>query len=96
MSKTVTADLVGDALKMAIGRQNPGEGLLIHSDRGSQYASDAYQRLLREHGIKCSMSRKVLTVSENYGDQKDRLSPELTSLIGAIFTNTHRGLRCWI
>ena len=58
MSKTMTADLVGDALKMAIGRHHPGEGLLIHSDRGSQYASDAYQRLLREYGIKCSMSRK--------------------------------------
>ena len=34
----------------------PGEGLLAHSDRGSQYASDHYQRLLGRHGIACSMS----------------------------------------
>ena len=37
-------------------RRLPGEGLLAHSDRGSQYASEHYQRLLDKHGITCSMS----------------------------------------
>ena len=36
----------------------PGSGLIFHSNRGSQYASDRYTELIREHGIKASMSRK--------------------------------------
>jgi len=51
-------ELVLDALDMAIGRRVPGDGLLHHSDRGSQYASDDYTRRLRRHGIDCSMSRR--------------------------------------
>jgi putative transposase len=51
--------LVVDALELAVQRRLPGEGLLAHSDRGSQYASDHYQRLLSRHGITCSMSRKA-------------------------------------
>ena len=51
--------LVVDALEMAVQRRLPGEGLLAHSDRGSQYASDHYQRLLARHGITCSMSRRA-------------------------------------
>jgi transposase InsO family protein len=50
--------LVSRALMMAINLRNPPEGLLHHSDRGSQYASHAYQALLRQHGMECSMSRK--------------------------------------
>jgi transposase InsO family protein len=44
---------------MAVQRRLPGEGLLAHSDHGSQYASDHYQRLLAKHGIRCSMSRRA-------------------------------------
>ena len=51
--------LVVDALEMAIQRRLPDERLLTHSDRGSQYASEHYQRLLGEHGITCSRSRKA-------------------------------------
>jgi len=51
--------LVVDALEMAVQRRLPGEGLLAHSDRGSQYASEHYQRLLAKHGIACSMSRRA-------------------------------------
>ncbi len=58
MSERLTSRLVVDALEMAIERQLPGEGLLSHSDRGSQYASEHYQELLKRHGIRCSMSRK--------------------------------------
>jgi putative transposase len=51
--------LVVDALELAVQRRLPSEGLLAHSDRGSQYASEHYQRLLAQHGIACSMSRKA-------------------------------------
>jgi putative transposase len=51
--------LVVDALRMAVQRRLPDEGLLAHSDRGSQYASEHYQLLLAKHGITCSMSRRA-------------------------------------
>lgn len=56
MDSTMTSRLVVDALEMAIKRRLPGEELLAHSDRGSQYASEHYQQLLGKHGIECSMS----------------------------------------
>jgi putative transposase len=56
MAATMESRLVVDALEMAVKRRLPGEGLVAHSDRGSQYASDHYQRLLGKHGITCSMS----------------------------------------
>jgi putative transposase len=58
MSERIDSRLVVDALSMAIARQCPGESLVAHSDRGVQYASEHYQRLLKEHGITCSMSRR--------------------------------------
>jgi putative transposase len=54
----LNAQLTLEALRMALGRRNPGKGLLHHSDRGVQYACAEYQRMLAEHGIVCSMSRK--------------------------------------
>jgi putative transposase len=56
MDATMTSRLVVDALDMALRRRVPEQGLLAHSDRGSQYASEHYQRLLAEKGITCSMS----------------------------------------
>ena len=50
--------LVLKALEMAIRRRCPDAGLLHHSDRGSPYASKDYQKVLRAHGITCSMSRR--------------------------------------
>ena len=58
MEKRLTKDLVIKALKMAIGNRRPSPGLLMHSDRGIQYASYEYQKLLQKHGMICSMSRK--------------------------------------
>ncbi len=58
MKAQMTADLVTDALMMAIWRRGPADSLLHHSDQGSQYTSDKFQRLLAEHGIACSMSRR--------------------------------------
>jgi transposase InsO family protein len=57
MADHMESRLVVDAMEMAVARRLPGEGLLAHTDRGSQYASDHYQRLLRKHGIECSMCR---------------------------------------
>lgn len=58
MSSRMDADLVQEALRMALGRRCPSAGLIHHADRGSQYACRGYQRLLAAHGIRCSMSRK--------------------------------------
>jgi transposase InsO family protein len=58
MAPSMPAALVCDALRMAIQQRRPPPGLIVHSDRGSQYASDQYQALLAEHGFVCSMSRK--------------------------------------
>jgi transposase InsO family protein len=52
------ADIVTDALTMAWFRRKPAAGLVHHSDRGSQYASHAFQAQLKEYGMVCSMSRK--------------------------------------
>ncbi len=54
----MTTDLVTDALTMAWFRRRPAAGVMHHSDRGSQYASQAYQSKLAEFGMTCSMSRK--------------------------------------
>lgn len=58
MGERLTAELVTQALTMALWRRKPSGGLLHHSDRGIQYAAGDYQRLLADHGITCSMSRK--------------------------------------
>ena len=54
----LTADLATDALTMAWFRRRPAPGVLHHSDRGSQYASRAFQDRLTAYGMACSMSRK--------------------------------------
>ena len=51
------AQLVTDALVMAIWRRGKPRALLHHSDRGSQYTSEQFQRLMADHGVTCSMSR---------------------------------------
>jgi putative transposase len=58
MNKFMTRELVIDALRMAIDRRRPAPGLMHHSDRGSQYASGDYQKLLAQNGMICSMSNK--------------------------------------
>lgn len=58
MSQRMTARLVCDALKMASFRRHRPTGVIVHSDRGSQYCSHEYQQLLSEQGLICSMSKK--------------------------------------
>jgi len=57
MSARMTAQFVADALIMAIWRRGRPDAVLHHSDRGSQYTSDDFQRLMADHGVTCSMSR---------------------------------------
>lgn len=57
-SARIDTKLVLDALRMAVGRREVSAGLIVHSDRGSQYASIAYQQELARNGFVCSMSRK--------------------------------------
>ena len=57
MSATMTAQLVPEALVRAIWRRGRSHTVLYHSDRGSPYTSEPFQRLLADHGVTCSMSR---------------------------------------
>jgi putative transposase len=58
MDKRMPAGLVNHALLMAIWPRKPERGLIWHTDRGSQYALDSHRKILLEHGIEQSMSRK--------------------------------------
>jgi transposase InsO family protein len=58
MADNMKAKLVNDALTMAIWQRKPRKGLIWHSDRGSQYASESHRDILKDHGIIQSMSRK--------------------------------------
>jgi transposase InsO family protein len=58
LDRSLEAELPIAALKMALARRTPPEGLTHHSDRGVQYASNDYTGLLKDHGVRISMSRK--------------------------------------
>ncbi len=58
MGKSLRSRIAQDALAMAVTTRRPKEGLIHHSDRGGQYACKEYQRLLKNHQMRCSMSRK--------------------------------------
>lgn len=58
MSTRMTAELVCDALEMALWRRNSPHGVIVHSDRGSQYCSHRYRYLMQKHALRQSMSRK--------------------------------------
>lgn len=58
IAERMTATLVCDALIMALWRRHLPKDVIVHSDRGSQYCSAAYQKLLKKHQLVCSMSKK--------------------------------------
>ena len=58
MDSRMIATLVTDSLEMAMWKRRPEAGLLVHSDRDSQYVSERYQKLLTDNEFACSMSRK--------------------------------------
>lgn len=59
MSRRMTQQLVCDALTMALFRRRFPKGTIIHSDRGSQYCSKRYQRLIKNNRLRCSMGRRA-------------------------------------
>jgi putative transposase len=58
MANHMRAELVNQALSMALCQRQPAAGLIMHTDRGSQYGADSYRQLLTQYGIQPSMSRK--------------------------------------
>ena len=58
INKRMTTDLVCRALNMAIKNKRPNQQLIVHSDRGSQYCSHAYHKIIKQHKLKGSMSRR--------------------------------------
>ncbi len=58
MNERMTAELVCAALQMVLWRRKHPKGVIVHSDRGSQYCSTVYQQLTRAHALRCSMSAK--------------------------------------
>jgi len=64
ISNRITASLVNDALLMAIWSRKPDRGLIWHTDRGSQYASDSHREIIQDHGIiqsmRCSLKNQAL------------------------------------
>jgi transposase InsO family protein len=58
MSQLLDASLVIAALRMALSQGRHSQNLIVHSDRGAQFASAAYRQLLAQHGLTASMSRK--------------------------------------
>jgi len=58
MNERMTRELVGKALFRSVKAKRPPAGLIHHSDRGSQYCSHDYKKLLKQFGIQASMSRK--------------------------------------
>ncbi len=58
LSERMTTPLVSNALMMALWQRKMPRGVIIHSDRGSQYCSGDYQNLLKQHRLICSMSKR--------------------------------------
>jgi transposase InsO family protein len=83
MGQRMTRTLVIDALRMAWFRRHPAPGLIFHSDRGSQYASNDYRKLLRDFKMESSMSRK--------GDCWDNAVTE--TLFGSLKVERLHGMR---
>ena len=74
MAPSMPATLVCAAVQMAIVQRNPDAGLVVHSDRGTQYASSLHQALLSQHGLVASMSRKG-----NCWDTQSTIAPNAAS-----------------
>jgi transposase InsO family protein len=66
LERTLEDDLPLQALRMALEQRQPGSGLVHHSDRGGQYASNEYTGLLKVQGCRISMSHKATVVNGNY------------------------------
>ena len=87
-------DLAIRALKMAIALRSPSKGCIFHSDRGSQYCSHDYHKILREHGFQVSMSGKG-NCYDNAAVLRRENSPLDCSLILLTFFKTIKAELIW-
>ncbi len=78
VKSTMTADLVTDALKMALARRQTEAGLIFHSDRGSQYTAEKFRQACQKAGVVQSMSRK-----DNTEDDVPKICKKLWNAIDA-------------
>ena len=101
MQTRIGRELAMDAIAMAIGQRQLPTGLLHHSDRGSQYTSDDFQSLLKDHGIQCSMSGRGKLLGQCMRGELLRNAEEGTRLSSAVpnavpspgrSVRVHRGL----
>ena len=89
MAPSMPASLVCAALQMALAHRQPAAGLMVHSDRGSQYASAQYQSQLTRHGLCCSMSLKMERVwQREYANHTEAANDIADYIVG--FYNSHR------
>ena len=79
--------LISTALSKALQLPQPAPGLILHSDRGSQYASHEYQALLAQHGIVCSMSRRA-KCWDNAVMERFFLNPKMEQIWQRVYANT--------
>ena len=91
MKAEMTAQLVTDALLMAIWRRGKPDALLHHSDRGSQYSSDQFQRLMTDNGVVCSMSRSG-NVWDNAAMALMKRSPKMTANCALAIAHSRGGI----
>src|SRR5712691_5199494 len=63
MAHHMRAELVNQALAMALCQRQPAAGLIMHTDRGSQYGADSYRQLLTQHGIQPSRAFRKFVIS---------------------------------
>jgi transposase InsO family protein len=94
MSATMTAQLVTDALVMAIWRRGKPDALLHHSDRGSQYTSEQFQKLMSDHGVACAMSRSG-NVWDTYCYRRSRFRTGAVRLCSVLFGSLQPDSFAW-
>lgn len=85
LDSRMTQNLVTKALFRAVAAKRPGNGLIHHSDRGSQYCAHAYQKLLRQFGMQVSMSRR-----DNSDSRLNRWTPKFASDLSRKGVGNHR------
>ena len=93
INKRMTTDLVCHALNMAIKNKRPNQQLIVHSDRGSQYCSHAYYKIIKQHKLKGSMSRRGncfdnAPIESFWGILKNSICLSLSKLTGRLIAHT--------
>jgi len=88
MDKNMEASLVNDALLMAIWQRKPSAGLIWHTDRGSQYASTSHRKIIKQHKIIQSMSRKGELVHHMDFKTREEAKQEIFEYIEVFYNQT--------